>query len=199
MHLVDHSVLHGLSVNIEAPHQSVVLQATEEVLVVDLDFPLLQVNFRCPDALVLVGNLISMRIQLAVWTDDSVAVEVVVRRVVAVVVATVGVVYLVQLGVGGELVNLQAHRLHGFAVQSLVYKVPDVSALELGIFADKVPILFETTTRVAHRVVIFALDERLLVFVVLGVGLRTPRGVVHRAEDVGVATISASLLPLAGA
>ena len=46
--------------------------------------------------------------------------------------------------------------------------------------------------------VVFALDERLLEVVVLAIVLTRPRGIVHRAEDIGVAAITMSLLPLAG-
>ena len=46
--------------------------------------------------------------------------------------------------------------------------------------------------------VVLALDKRLLVFVVLAVRLAVPRRVVHGAEDVGVAPVTTSLLPLAG-
>ena len=200
------ALLHLLAVGHELPYELVALKRAEEVLVVHLDglrLGELALSL-CPDVLVLIGHLVGVRVQLAVRTDDAVAVEVVVRGVVAVVVATVGIVDLVQFGIrqvadavqlgqrGVEHLGIRA------AVQGLVDEVPDVATLILRILAHQFPVLLQSARGVTHRVVVLALDERLLEVVVLAVGLARPRCVVHRAEDVGVAAFAVSLLPLAG-
>ena len=200
------ALLHLLAVGHELPYELVALKRAEEVLVEDLDglrLGELALSL-CPDALVLIGHLVGVRVQLAVGTDDAVAVEVVVRGVVAVVVAAVGIVDLVQVGIllVADAVQLGQRGVEhlgiGLAVQGLVDEVPDVATLILRILAHQFPVLLQSARGVTHRVVVLALDERLLEVVVLAVGLARPRRVVHRAEDVGVAAFAVSLLPLAG-
>ena len=68
----------------------------------------------------------------------------------------------------------------------MVDKVPNEAALILRIFANEVPIFFETALRVAHCVSIFALNERESLGVVLAVVFARIIVVVHRAENVGM-------------
>ena len=200
------TILLNLAIHLQRPYHLVVAQVAEEVLVIDfhgLRLGELALSL-CPDVLVLIGHLEGVRVQLAVGTDDAVAVEVVVRGVVAVVVAAVGIVDLVQVGIllVADAVQLGQRGVEhlgiGLAVQGLVDEVPDVATLILRILAHKLPILLQTTGGVTHRVVVLTLDERLLEVVVLAIGLARPRRVVHRTEDICVAAFAMSLFPLAG-
>ena len=147
------ALLHLLAIGHELPDELIVVERAEEVLVVDLDgLRLSKLALRlCPDVLVLVGHLIGVRVQLAVGTDDAVAVEVVVRGIVAVVVAAVGVVNLVQLGVWqvADAVQLGQrcgeHLGIGTAMQGLVDIVPDVATLILRVLAHEFPVLLQST------------------------------------------------------
>ena len=123
-----------------------------------------------------------MRIGHAVGTYQSVAVEVVVARVVVVEVATIII---------GPLISLAFH------AQTLVNEVPDESALILRIFADELPIFLESTARIAHSVRIFALYEGLLLRFVLRIFLTLSVRPIHRAHDVGILA-SVGGLPLDG-
>ena len=111
-----------------------------------------------------------MRIEHSVGRYETVAVEVVVGGVVVVVVAAVGVL---KRAVGAA------------AVQRLVDKVPNEAALQLRIFANQVPILLETAARVAHRVRVFALNERTVGLRVVGVALHCAIIGIHRAKNIG--------------
>ena len=145
-----------------------------------------------------------MRIQLAVGTDDTIAVEVVVRGVIAVVVTAIGVMNLVQFRIRqlSHAVQLGQrcgeHLGIGLAVQGLIDIVPDVATLVLRVLAHELPILLQSTRGVTHRVVVLTLDERLLEVVILAISLARPRCVVHRTEDICVAAFAMGLLPLAG-
>ena len=123
-----------------------------------------------------------MRIQSAVGGNDAVAVEVVVRGRIASVVAAIS----------KDLLTCN----RTLVAHSLVDEVPDVAALILRVFAHQVPILLETSHRVAHSVSILTLDKRSRI-VFLRIGLTTFVAVVHRTEDVGLAPV-ASLLVLHG-
>ena len=85
-----------------------------------------------------------MRIQTAVRSDDTVAVEVVVTARIAAVITTIGKDFLT-----GD---------RTLVAQTLVNEVPDVTTLVLRILADQIPILLETTLRVTHGVSILTLD-----------------------------------------
>ena len=146
------TILLNLAIHLQRPYHLVVAQVAEEVLVIDfhgLRLGELALGL-CPDVLVLIGHLEGVRVQLAVGTDDAVAVEVVVRGVVAVVVAAVGIVDLVQVGIllVADAVQLgQRGREHlgiGLAVQGLVDEVPDVAALILRVLAHELPVLLQT-------------------------------------------------------
>ena len=134
-----------------------------------------------------------MRVQLAVWTDDTIAVEVVVARVVIVVITTIGIFYLANLLVA-HLLRVDAHRLHDVAVQALVNEVPVETALVDRVLANQVPVFLEVTTRVAHGVVVLTLDEWHLAVRVLAVVLTVLHRVVHRAEDVGALALTCLLI-----
>ena len=177
----------------QLPLHAAVVERAEEVLVIHADDACAQIHGLGPDVLILVGNLVGMRIELAVGTHNAVAVEVVVAGVVAVVVTAVGVG-----GNSGRRLHVASVPLARMAVERLVGKVPVESALEFRVLANQVPVGFQPASRVAHGVVVFALDERLLLGSVGGIAL-TPLGRgIHGAHDVGVLS-AMSLLPLHGA
>ena len=175
--------INGAAVLLHLPHQLHVVQRLEEVLVIHLDASILQSLVRNPNALVVVAHLVGMRIQPAVRSYDAVAVEVVVAGRIASIVASVGEDFL--------------SRQLALVAQSLVHKVPDVSALELGVLADELPVLLESADGVTHGVGILTLYERPRV-VALRVTLAVLVVHVHRAEDVGLSPMSC-LLVLHGA
>ena len=142
----------------------------------------LGVNDLGPYILIFVAHLVHMGVGHTVGTDESVAIEVVVGGIVVVVVAAIGV---------------DGAPLSVLSVQCLVDKVPDESALELGIAAHEVPILLESATRVAHGMVVLTLDEWFLVLglVALGIILAPLLRGIHRAHDVGIGAF-VCLLPV---
>ena len=71
-------------------------------------------------------------------------------------------------------------------MQPLVHEVPVVTALELRILADKLPILLEVAAGVAHRVVVFALDKWPVLLRVLAIALTAVYRLIHRAIDIRV-------------
>ena len=86
-----------------------------------------------------------MRIELTVWTDDTIAVEVVVARVVIVVIATVAIFYLAELFIAHLLRILDGHRLQYLAVQALVNEIPVETTLEDRILANQIPVILQVT------------------------------------------------------
>ena len=80
--IVDDSAVNRFASVEDGPVHSIVRQVTEVVLVLDLNVSAcaIEVVGRCPD--VLVSKFVSMWVELPVRTYDSVAVEVIVRRVV---------------------------------------------------------------------------------------------------------------------
>ena len=102
------------------------------------------------------------------------------RAVVAVQPGILGVGIVIQAlaPIGAALLVLQDH--------GLVDPVPDEAALQLGIFAERLPIALEVAQAVAHRMGIFAQDQRLGEF-----GARRIVGqlfdiVIHGREDVDI-------------
>ena len=73
-----------------------------------------------------------MRVGHTVRTDQSVAVEVLISLLIVVVIIA---------GIGVDLTSLCV-----LAMQSLVYVIPDKSALELRILTYQIPILLEAAT-----------------------------------------------------
>ena len=127
----------------------------------------------------MIANLIYLRAWLTVRLEKSVTVEVIVGRVIAVVVTSVGI-YLSAIGL--------------LLVKSLINEVPDISTLELRVLTHEVPIVAETAARVTHSVRILTLDKRLLVLLVLRVFLRTPLRKIHRTENIRCITTMTSLI-----
>ena len=113
-----------------------------------------------------------MRIGHAVGADQTVVAEVLVGSVIVVEVAAIGI---------------DGHAVFAGPADRLVNEIPDVASLIFRILADEVPVFLESALRVTHGVGIFALDQRLGVFGVLGIFLAVLVGVVHRAEYVGLA------------
>ena len=69
-------------------------------------------------------------------------------------------------------------------MQSLVYEIPVVTALELRILPDEIPVFLEVTTGVAHRVVVLTLDEWTGLLRVFAVFLTLTYLIIHRAIDI---------------
>ena len=124
-----------------------------------------------------------MRVRYAVGTDNSVAVKVVVGWVVVVVVATI-FIYL--------------HAVFILCAKSLVDKVPNKSALELGIFAHQVPVFLKSARAITHRMVVLALYQGARFAVVARVIFAPLVCAIHGAGDVGAGTVYATAFPLHG-
>ena len=80
-----------------------------------------------------------MRVKLAVRSDDTVAVKVVVAGIIFIVVAAVGIFNLAQLRVR-HVLAVDTHRLHRMAVESLINEVPVESTLINRVFPYEIPI-----------------------------------------------------------
>ena len=180
INVVDNALAHRFAIMQEHPLQTDIIEGAEQVFVANTDAALLYVEWLCPDVLIFIADFIDFGIGLAVGTDESVAVEVIVRWVVAVVVATI----FIDVSSFGIL-----------AMQGLVDEVPDKTSLELGITTHEVPILLETATAVAHCMAVLALNKWLLLAVILSIPLAMPLRHIHRAEDIGiVATVCLLIL-----
>ena len=134
-----------------------------------------------------------MRIELAVWTYNSVAVEVVVAWVVTVVVATISIFYLSELLIGQHF-WFYLHWNHDAAMQALIYEVPVETTLEDRVFAYQIPVIFQVTARVTHRMVVLTLYERHLAIWVLAVILAVLYRIIHWAEDVCAFSLASLLI-----
>ena len=135
-------------------YQLQVVKCAEVILIIDLKSALLDALVTHPCILIEIGYLVGVRVQTAVGRDDAVAVEVVVMGGIAAIIATIGEDFAPRDG---------AH-----IAQCLVDEVPDKTTLVFGIASDELPVLLETTHRVAHGVGILALNERAWV-VALGI------------------------------
>ena len=79
--LVDGAILNRFAILEECPRELIVGKVAEEVFVVDANLTSIYIYSLSPDVLVYVSNLVGMRVELTVWTDDAIAVKVVVGRV----------------------------------------------------------------------------------------------------------------------
>ena len=81
----------------------------------------------------------------------------------------------------------------GRPAHSLVDKVPDETALVIGILSDEVPILLEITHRITHRMGIFTLDKRSgrIVRQIIDAPIGS---CVHRTHDVCVPVVHSPLV-----
>ena len=172
----------GATMTADGPNEFEVVEALEEVLVIDLKLAFLQIFLGDPYILVIVAHLVSMWIETTIGGNDTIAVEVVVAGGIASVVATIGEDLLTR---DGTLV-----------AKALINEVPDVATLILGVLADDIPVLLEATHRVTHRVGVLTLDERTGI-VALGVFHAVFIAQVHRTEDIGLAVLT-SLFELTG-
>ena len=180
---LDCALLEHLALAYQFPVEAHIAQVLEEILVVHLHFALLKVDGSGPDALHEVAVLVGLRIGLAVGAYETVAVEVVVgSRVAAVVTA-----------VGKDLPSLLI-----VVTKSLVYEVPDIPALIVGVFADKVPVFLEKSAAVTHCVSVLTLYEWARI-ILLAVFLAVFVGVVHGAEYVALAVLPDGALVVNGA
>ena len=166
----DDAATHGVPVAEHRPAQVAVVERSEEILIENRKRPQVLAE-RGPHGLLPVAGLVHVGIRNAVGRDQPVVAEIPVRGVVGVPVAAVAVDH-------GAVFTRFAQRL--------VHEVPDESALIVRILADQRPVFAESAQRIAHRMRVFALDQRFSgivpeVFFALVV---VP---VHRTYDVRVA------------
>ena len=76
--------------------------------------------------------------------------------------------------------------------EALVYKVPNESTLQSGIFADEVPIFFQAADRVTHSVGIFTLDKGFVR--VLTIAFHVVIVGIHGATDVAISCVDGLLI-----
>ena len=76
--LVYCTILYRLTILKDSPYELIVREVAEEVFVVYANLTCLYVYSLSPDVLVYVSNLVGMRVELTVWTDDTIAVKIVV-------------------------------------------------------------------------------------------------------------------------
>ena len=165
------------------PLELEIIESLEEVLVVDFYLTFLESLIRYPYVLIVITYLVGMRIQTTVRSDDTITVEVIVRCRITSVVAS-------------ESEDLLTCDLT-LITHTLIYEVPDISTLIYWIFADKLPVLLETTHGVTHSVGILTLDKwldtaltfYLLALIVCSIAFRIVFTVlvihIHRTEDIG--------------
>ena len=166
----DDAAAHGVPVAEHRPAQVAVVERPEEIFIENRQRAPVFAE-RGPHGLLPVAGLVHVGIRNAVGRDQPVVAEIPVRSVVGVPVAAVAVDH-------GAVFTRFAQRL--------VHEVPDEPALIMRILADQRPVFAESAQRIAHRMRVFALDQRFSgivpeVFFALAV---VP---VHRADDVGVA------------
>jgi len=109
-----------------------------------------------------------VRIGHTVGTNQTVVAEVIIRAVIFIEVASVAV---------------DIHSVFIFPMAGLVYEVPYKSTLIFRIFADDIPVFFESALRITHSMSVFALNQR---FLNIAFGILDARivAVVHRTENV---------------
>ncbi len=174
---VDTACSHRFAVVEQSPCHTLIVERTEEILIVYAY--LVRCGEGGEDRLLHSLHLPCVRIGHTVGRYHTVVAEVPVRRVVIVPVASVCEYLLTVL-------TLPAYRL--------VYEVPDVSALEFGIFAEEVPVFLESSLGVTHGVGIFTLYHRAHVGLVIGKLLHTFVAAVHWAVDVTLAILFGALV-----
>ena len=107
-----------------------VVNILKEILIIDIESTIHGIQILDPYILMPILDFVGMRIQTAVWSNDTIAIEVVVAGRITSIVATIGKDFLT----GNRTL----------VTQTLIYKVPDVSTLILRIFANQIPVLLET-------------------------------------------------------
>ncbi len=163
----------------QLPCESVVAEVGEKVFVVHVKHSLGKVCRGGVDALHHTSHLVHVRIGHTVGAYEPIVAEIYVGSVKTVEVAAVAV-------------NL--HTVLAFPAGRLVNEVPDKSALKVGIFSEKVPVLLEASFGVAHCVGVLALNHRFGHIGTFAVFLHLLVADVHGAVDVGVVGIAAAFV-----
>ena len=156
-------------------HGLQVTHIAEEVFVVNIYRTIVHVEIIDPNALIVVANLVGMRGKATVRSNDTIAVEVMVRGRITTLVTTIHP-YLVACHLA-------------YSTNALIDEVPDEASLILWILANQIPILLETSNGVTHCMSILALDKRTGI-VALCIFLAIIVIVVHGTEDIGLAILS---------
>lgn len=136
-----------------------------------------------PDILVEISNFIHVGIGVAVGTDQTIVTEVVVGPIKAIEVTTV---------------SINADAIFPCPTDGLIHKVPNKTSLQGRILTNQIPIFLETTLRIAHRMCIFALNQRFLDVLALGIFFHVGIVGIHRTINIGK-FVAMSLLILHGA
>ena len=76
--LINRTTLNHFTFVHQSPIHAIIAQITEEILIPNLYFTLSEVDRCSPDVLVFISHLIGMWVQLAVRSNHSVAVEVII-------------------------------------------------------------------------------------------------------------------------
>ena len=171
------SQFHTIGINRSCQVQ--VIDIPEEVLVVNLESTIHSIQVLNPYILMIVLNLVSMRIQTAVWSNDTITVEVIVTCRIAAVISTISKDFLT-----GD---------RTLVTNALIYEVPDIATLILRILTDEVPIFLETTFRITHSMSIFALDVWFNT-ITLAIFLTLLVVDIHRTVNISLAVITATLI-----
>ena len=167
------------TIGINRSYQVQVIDILEEVLVVNLESTIHSIQVLDPYILMIVLNLVSMRIQTAVWSNDTITVEVIVTCRIAAVISTISKDFLT-----GD---------RTLVTNALIYEVPDIATLILRILTDEVPIFLETTFRITHSMSIFALDVWFNT-ITLAIFLTLLVVDIHRTVNISLAVITATLI-----
>ena len=158
-----------MTVDQKSRFQTIIVERAECIFIVHLHPPGGQVDRLHPHRLIHALHLVGMWIPGAVGGNQAVVAEVLVA--LAVIVVPVAGVAIERLPVAAD-------------EQRLVHKVPDETALILGIATHQVPIFAKSSLGIAHGVGILALDERARV-VAPGIAFAILIAQIHRAIDVG--------------
>ena len=166
---------HHLAVFQHFPLQITARKVTEEVFVEYINFSTLQIGRSCPDILIDTSYLVHMRIGYAVGTDKTIVTEIDIAGIKAVEVTAIGINHLTVLT---------------GPTNGLVYKIPNETTLIFGIFANHIPIFFETAFRITHGMRILTLNERSVHRIILTIFQTIVISIIHRTEYIGLSCLS---------
>ena len=165
----DHTCLNHFAVSQQFPFCIVTVQITEEVFVIYVHDTVRQIGWSHPDRLVDMSDFVHVRIRFAIRANQTIVHEIVVGSIIPVPIAAIGI---------------ERNAVFCFPTQRLIDEIPDKATLILRIFANQIPIFFESPLRVTHCMCIFALDKRF-VYITFAIFLASFIVQIHRAIDIG--------------
>ena len=125
---------------------------------------------RRQDVVVVVILFVRMRVRRTLGDNFAVIAEGIVRSIETVEVATISV-------------NL--YSILACPADRLVYKVPNKATLQVGVLTNQIPVLLESTYRVAHGMSVLALDKRLGSIGALAIIFHEVVVGIHGAKHIG--------------